>query len=403
MNKSVLFIIPYLCDGGAERALSNITTHFPSEYNIDILVNCDKKIDYLFRGNIISLGIDDEKRVDSVWFQFRALIRRIYNLKRIKEKDKYYACISFMDSANFANILTGNRYAKTIVSVRNSLVNTDSIVYKFLVNPMAKLLYNRADKVVAVSQELAIELENEFAIDRGRIVVIENGYDLEEIRKKAEFPIESDLIESLQGKKVVCCVGRLTKQKYHWHLIRAFKKVSMEIPNAILLIVGTGKLEEYLSELIKECNLEEKVILYGFSDNVYSLEKNSDIFVFPSGWEGFPNALAEAMCVGLPCIATDFHTGAREILAPELLGDTAEISQIEKCGYGILTPLCSGKKYRGDEPLEYAEEKLAEAMIMLLQNDALREEYRKKSLERSQLMGIDEVVKKWIAVIESQN
>ena len=58
--KSVLFVIPYLYNGGAERALSNITTHFPKDWEIDILVNSDKVKDYPFRGNILSLGIDKE-------------------------------------------------------------------------------------------------------------------------------------------------------------------------------------------------------------------------------------------------------------------------------------------------------------------------------------------------------
>ena len=63
--KKILFVIPYLVEGGAERALSNITTHFPPGWDIDILVNDDTVVDYLFKGNVITLGITGEAKTGS--------------------------------------------------------------------------------------------------------------------------------------------------------------------------------------------------------------------------------------------------------------------------------------------------------------------------------------------------
>ena len=89
--------------------------------------------------------------------------------------------------------------------------------------------------------------------------------------------------------------------------------------------MGEGELESYLKRLINKLNLQDNILMLGHSKNVYKYLKSSDLYVFPSIFEGFPNALAEAICMGLPCIATDFKTGAREIIAPTLLGKKEKI------------------------------------------------------------------------------
>ena len=400
-QKKILFVIPYLADGGAERALSNITTHWDDDWEIDILVNSSLVMDYAYRGNIISLNIDKEKKVDSVWFQLKVLLKRIRKLRLLKKQNGYEACISFIDSANIANILSGNKKCKTIISIRASL-NTSGrkkFQYRYFINPLARCLYNYSDKVVSVSSELKKELVEYFKLRESKIVVIQNGYDTKLIKKDAEKNVDRVNFYCSDNITTFISAGRITSQKYQWHLIRAFAAVTRKISNVLLVIAGDGVLKEYLEKLVQKEGVSEKVLFTGQVDNLYSYYYKSDICVLPSGWEGFPNALAEAMCVGLPCIATDFHTGAREILAPELLNDDKPVEDIVKATYGILTPLCSGTKYEGNEPLEPAEEKLAEAMIEMLENDELREHYKKQSIVRSESYSIDDAVKKWINLI----
>lgn len=399
-NKKILFVIPYLCDGGAERALSNITTHFPEDYDIDILVNSDKQVDYEYRGNIISMGIDSEKKVDSVWFQLKVLLKRIRKLRKIKEENNYIACISFMDSANIANILTKRKQIKTIVSIRMSLSNVQSKAYRYIINPLVKILYNRAEAIVIPSQELAIELINDFHLNRDKVVTIENGYDIYQIEKLADEPLNFEENEIIGNRPFLFTAGRLSEPKRQWHLIRAMHRVTEEFPDVLLYIAGSGELKDYLNSLIDAYHLEKNVKLIGNTKNVFMYEKRADIFVFPSGWEGFPNALVEALCVGTPCIATDFKTGAREILAPELLKNHIELSSVNRCSYGVVTPICSGNKYSADKPLEESEFLLADAIIELLKDDDLRENYRNRSIERGRYFGIDEAIKKWRAIIE---
>lgn len=400
--KRILFVIPYLVEGGAERALSNITNHLPKDWNIDILVNDDSVIDYPFRGNILTLGITDKPRTGSVSFQFKVLIKRIKRLKQLKKTGNYQACISFLDSANIANILSGKRYCRIVVSVRISLIQSAQLPqYRYIVNPLAKLLYNRADKAVAVSKGVEMEMKEIFHIKSEKVTAIENGYNLVSIQQQGKEVLSDKENELLNDKVVIATTGRLSAQKGQWHLIRAFTEVIKQVPNVLLIIIGSGELEEYLKQLCQNYKMENHIYFTGHAANPYKYLSRADIFVFPSMYEGFPNALAEAVCLGLPCIATDFQTGAREILAPDMVGKDETVETVKEVEYGMLTPMCSGMQYAdSSEPMEPAEKYLAEAMLELIRNTEKRDKYSRRSRERSKTLSIDAVINKWVEVVE---
>lgn len=400
--KRVLFVIPYLSIGGAERALSNIVMHFPKDWEMDILVNSDKRIDYPYKGRLLSLKIDENPKTDSVIFQAKVFLKRWRTLIKLKRENKYTACVSFLDSTNIANILSGNKECRVIVSVRNSLANQASLPqYKYIVNPLVRLLYNKADKVVAVSQGSGRELEEIFQINKQRVTVIANGYDINSLYQGAAQNIDGQLEEILTGKKVIVFSGRLSEVKGLQHLIRAFAKVSQKEKNIILLLVGEGESRDLLEKMVCNSNIRDKVYFTGYQSNPYKFVARADIFVITSLYEGFPNALAEAVCLGVPCIATDFQTGAREILAPDFLWEKEEVTQMIEAEYGIIIPLCSGKQYNGmEEPLEKAEVELVKALLTLIQDDEKRKHYAIKSQERGKEFGIGFVVGRWLQEIQ---
>lgn len=400
--KRVLFVISSLKKGGAERALSNITIYFPKEWDIDILVNNDEVIDYPFRGNIITLGISGKTWTNSILFQFKLLIKRITKLRRLKKSGKYQACISFLDSANIANVLSGKQYCRMVLSVRSSLQQSAKLPeYKYLVNPLVKLLYNNADKIVAVSRGVEGELSENFQLEKSKVITIDNGYDVSNIQRQGQEELQDNEKLFFDSRKVVVTAGRLTNAKGQWHLVRAFTEVVKEVPDAFLVILGSGELEQYLRQLAKACEIDDFIYFTGFVSNPYKYMSRSDIFVFPSLYEGFPNALAEAVCLGLPCIAADFHTGAREILAPDMVEGDNAVENVMEVAYGLLTPVCSGKYYKDmSEPLEPAENCLAQAIIRMLTDEKKVYEYRKKSVQRRESMKIDVVVNKWVELIE---
>ena len=400
MNKKILFVIPYMHEGGAQRALSTIQAELAGAYEIETLVNTEKDRVFPNTGNVISMGIDKAARTDSIFFQFSVFINRLRWLRQLKKQNDYYACISFMDSANIANILSRGRCRK-IISIRTSYRGKKDLPqYRFLVKPLARILYSRADVVVAVSEELKRELEEDLKIKPNKLCTITNGFDLNAIKEASNEDIDPKYKELIAGKKVILTAGRLNVIKHQWHLIRAFSLVLKQASDVVLIVAGTGRLEHYLMKMCEELNIQDNVFFVGFVDNIYKYMKNSDVFALTSCTEGFPNALGEALCVGVPCVATDFKTGAREILAPNLLFDDKVIDSAIRCEYGILTPVCSGKMPIGTEPLERQESELAKALLDLLTDDNLNKEYRSRSIERSRSLDVKTVIDKWINVIE---
>lgn len=389
--KKVLFVIPYLSDGGAERALSNLTMHLSDEYDIDILVNSSRVIDYPYKGNIITLGIDSEKKTESLWFQVKAFVKRNRKLRKLKRNNNYSACISFMDSANVSNILTSGRNdCKTIVSVRVSIKESaeKDWHYRFIVGTLIRIFYNRAYKVVSVSDELSRELVDFFGLKDNKVVTIVNGYDADEIYKQSDEPLSPEIERLIEGRKVIFTAGRLTEQKGHKYLIDAIKSVTDVIPNVLLVIAGEGELKGILEAQIKILDLNDNVKLIGQQKNVFAIEKHADLFVMPSLWEGFPNALVEAMCVGCPVIATDFKSGAREILLGESLINR-EIDSTQK-GYGVVVPMCNGI---------VDVKRLSQAIIEILGSEEELKVFRTKSMCRGRKYSIENTVAQWEELI----
>ncbi len=403
--KRILFVIEALHRGGAERALSNICTHFPEDWEIDILVNDKSMIGYPHKGNILSLSRPERK---SFIYFVENIFKRIFYLRDLKKNNGYAACISFLDSPNISNILSGKRYCKTIVSIRTDIVGTKSgLASKIIFLPLTRILFRYADRIVSVSGEIGGKLVFDLKMPKKKVRTITNGYDCNWIRERMkEFPADRKAAGKIiaNEQKIIITIGRMADQKGQWHLIRAFTKVLEKTPESTLLILGDGVLKEYLIELIQAYGLEKKVILAGYSDNPFWYLANASVFVLSSLYEGYPNALAEAVCCGVPCISTDMHSGAREILAPgrDVLGE--RVNSISEEEYGILIPVCSGRKLTDKEPLEPEEQKMAEAITRLLSDDRKREYYRQKSVERSRDLDIGNKVKEWVSIIlEKEN
>lgn len=405
MGKKILIVSSSLDHGGAQKIISNITTHLPDDWDIDILINSDQNIKFPYEGRIISLDIKEPKSRMSLVYQGKVLVKRLRVLRRLKKKNRYAACISFLDSANVANILTGNTYCKVIINIviNMSVATQNEPINRYIINPLTKLLYNRADKIITVSEDVKQDMISHFGIKTDRIKAIYTSVTTDQIEEKINKLVNEQNEENEQifsKKYTVITAGRLEKQKGQWHLIRAFHKVVKKIPEAKLVIFGEGSLKEYLERLISDYNLENNVFLYGFSNEYEKYVAESALFVFPSLYEGFGTALQEAMVCGIACMATDYISGAREMLSPEY---HEKINGFYKGEYGIVTECCSENMLEAADELEHAEKCLADAILEILENDGLREEYAIKAKARSQIYDVDEICKQWIHVIEDMD
>ncbi|MEM2041681.1 MAG: glycosyltransferase [Nitrososphaerota archaeon] len=202
---------------------------------------------------------------------------------------------------------------------------------------------------------------------------------------------------------VIINVGRMINQKGQWHLIRAFKLVNEEIPNTRLVILGEGKLRDYLVRLINELKLNDNMYLPGWKSNPFKYMARSTLFCLSSLWEGFPNVVVEALACGLPVMSTDCLSGPREILAPGTEYKVDRLRGPEYAEYGILMPVFDGKRYTARDPLTWQEEMWAEEIIKLLKNPEILENYRQRAKRRAMDFEAKKQVQKYFDVIFNQS
>ena len=166
----------------------------------------------------------------------------------------------------------------------------------------------------------------------------------------------------------------------------------------MLIFLGDGELRKYYNHLIETLGLVDSIYILGYVENPYKYVAKATAFVMTSLYEGFPNAMAEAMCLGVPCISTDFRTGARELLDPSRIVDENPIVDVVEAQYGILTPMCKGEKYL-DESLTNEEMLLAQAIGKFFSKETDMEYYKNKSITRSLDLDVKYAIKQWCEII----
>ncbi|MBP9997452.1 MAG: glycosyltransferase [Lachnospiraceae bacterium] len=396
----ILIVISTLNTGGAQKIVSQITTNFPDNWDIDILLNDDSNIQFPYKGNIISLGLPVDSGM-GLLYQIKAFLKRVHVLKKMKKENGYKTCISFMDSGNVANIVSGNRYCETMITINNNMSMSAKYrkSYRMIVNPLIKLFYNRADKINVLCQDVLEDMVKTYHLKREKMGCIYCSIEVELIKRVIEdFKLPAEDEEWFSKDNTVVSAGRFVLQKGHWHLIRAFNEVHKMCPEAKLVIFGSGPLEEYFNRLICDYGMQDCVCLHQFSNKLVGYISKSAVFAFPSVYEGFGTALQEALCCNTACVASDYVSGGREQLDPryasEIKGDYHEGE------FGILIEEMSGDMPESDVPLDASEKALAEALIKLIEDADYRKKYADVTINRAKEFDIGVISKQWIEAIE---
>lgn len=121
---------------------------------------------------------------------------------------------------------------------------------------------------------------------------------------------------NLQGKFVVGHVGRFTEQKNHRFLLEIFQEIKKKETESVLLLLGTGPLEEEIREMAEHKGLADSILFLGITDQVAEWMQAMDSFVLPSLYEGLPFAAIEAQACGLPVILSDRITREAKVTEP---------------------------------------------------------------------------------------
>jgi len=312
-----------------------------------------------------------------------------------------------LERANYVNIIsaliTGH---KSVISVRMSQASGRSKWHPY--NLLNKLLYPKADLIVVVSKSIKKELERNYRVSPEKIRVIYNPLYFDEIQAKKTEPLRE--YEAIFKSPVLITAGRLTKQKGQWYLLRVFKALKEDMPHLKLVLLGDGELKEYLADLSERLALKTfvwdrsklsenfDVYFLGFQKNPFKFIARAELFVFPSLWEGFPNALVEAMACGVPVVSSDCKSGPREILAPNTDFEY-QTKAPEFASYGVLMPPFEVKFKGAKEPLEEKELMWVDVIKRLLKDKNLRESYAQKATERAKEFDIVNIIKEWKEIL----
>ena len=377
---TIALIIPGFAGGGAERAVQTIGGYYYGKgYRVlYFLLDNSRRCAYEIKGQVVRLGIDLNGR------GINPYIRAARIMRRAKKQYEIDIAISFMEESNFLNVLSRGK-EKTILSVRTTLSARSDLTGTIYNAKWIGFFYNQANSVVSVSKYVKNDLIKNYGIRERKICVISNPALVHDgIGENAKWEY---------GDNVIICVGRLEPIKQQDRIIRAFSYVKSCCPKAKLLLLGDGKLKNYLEKICVEFGVKDEVFIKGFTSAPGYYLRNSRVFVMTSKSEGFPNAMVEAMACGVPVVSTDSPGGCGEIVGRELGSD-----EIQYCKYGILTPHMSGR-VKIKEPLKREEILLGKAIISVLEDDRIYREYSKRSMKRAEHYAMQNVMNKWDKVL----
>jgi glycosyltransferase involved in cell wall biosynthesis len=237
---------------------------------------------------------------------------------RLFKKNKFDLVHTHGYRADVLGVILSKITGTPVISTCHGFISTDA--HLKLYNKLDRMVLRYADRVMAVSEEIKINLMRNGLKD-SRIEVVQNAVLINQNKEQCARNRQEKrrLLEISRTETLIGYVGRLTEEKGVKYLIEAFALLNQQYDQAKLLIIGDGPQRKELQTLAGQARIGKKVIFAGFMTDIDSWLPALDIFVLPSLTEGTPMALLEAMSHGIPVIASAVG-GVPEVIASETNG-----------------------------------------------------------------------------------
>ncbi|WP_035797337.1 glycosyltransferase [Butyrivibrio sp. MB2005] len=356
----ILFHLNSMGRGGAEHVVSILSGKFADAgHDVIVATQWFSENEYKLSSKVrrISVGLtENEEKAGRI----KKAFTRLFKLRNCVKKEKPDLVISFCAKANFRSAfsLFGTR-TPLIVSVRNN-PEVDYAPHKLATRYMEK----KAVGCVFQTPDAMHYFSEDF---QKRSTIIFNPID--------ENYLNADTNSSegrVDNSKKIVNVGRISDQKNQLLLLKAFNNITKDYPDYSLYIYGDsqeGGILDGLTSYIRENHLEEKVFILPPSSNLKNEIIGSAMFVLSSDFEGMPNALIEAMALGIPSISTDCPCGGSRML-------------IDDGKSGILTPVCDEKA-------------LTDAMLRILNSKEFADTLGNNAKNVVSKVNPDKICKEW--------
>lgn len=372
--KEVLFYSDGMGKGGLDKALVEMANALDkSRFKVTVMVRFPSGhfYDRLDKDVKLIYNMPFKCEVSEVYnHTVRVLCDRlprklIYKLFIKKKYDVEIAC-----GDDFAATIIGgstNKKSKKILWEHMDVTKDISTATYFSKDKIKKF-FEPFDKIVGVSRECRDKFIEKYGF-ADRTSYVYNAINKEEIERLAkEFKVSE-----YKGDKInILSIGRFMPQKAFVRLIEVAHRLKEKTDKFRLFIIGDGPEREYVEKKIVEYNLEENVVLLGYKENPYPFIEQADLFVCASVHESYCLVVAESIILNTPVVSTRC-TGPVELL--------------ENGKYGMLVSNDESGLYNG--------------LLEMIENDNLRNKYKKKTIERKSFFEMEKCIKEWENIIES--
>ena len=328
--KSLILFMPSIEGGGVEKNLIIISDYFVKKIKNIKLISAENRLRNLFNKKIsfISPGSKSSKNKIYKYLICLFLLFREY----LKNKN----ILIFAFQANLYAIIFAKIFNIKIITRSNSSPSGWSK------NPFKNILFKfflpMADEIIVNSYDFKRQMDKEFNL---KTKLIFNPLDRKKIAKLKKEKIKDNFFLEKKNFKILNA-ARLTNQKDHLTLLKAFKIVNKKIKSK-LLIIGSGKNKTIIEHYIHKNNLLHSAKLIPFQKNPYKYMNVADLFVLTSKFEGLPNVLLEALSLKKFVISANCPTGPSEILLRGKAGYLFEMGNYIQLAKKILAH-CENKK-----------------------------------------------------------
>jgi glycosyltransferase involved in cell wall biosynthesis len=347
--KKIGLLIDTLIGGGAERIVLNFAETF-NKFGHDVhIILVENKIEHDVDASLYHIHYLSENGILSKnkFINKLKLTNKLKNKVKEIEDDgnKFDLFISnsedmdlFAQKAKLENFYI--RYRNSMYEYyKNKFENT--VGFKRLRRQIKfknqfKSRYNNQN-IITVSKALIDDITKDMGIKPKMIKNIYNPFDFDKIRERG-----NEINENIPKEKYIIYVAKFENRKNQKLLVKAYNKSKIDLPLVLLGNTHTNSDKEYLKELkelIKELDLENKIIFPGFQKNPYPWIKNAELFVMSSNSEGLPLVLVESLILGTKIVSTDCPTGPSEILVDDLKDFLSPVNDENKLSQNIKNAL----------------------------------------------------------------
>lgn len=358
----VLFLIPNLAHGGAEKVLVNLANNMnKTKFDVTVQTLFDVGVNRQYLNSDVKY-IGGFKRMP----RGNTYVMKLFSPEKLYKhfiRDNYDIIVSYLEGPT-ARILSGCTNTNTkLVSWIHIEQHTKELASKsFRSYKEALDCYSKFDRTVCVSDTVKDDFESIFDTKKP-VEVLYNTNESEKIKKLSDE--KADDVDFSKDTINIISVAKIVPSKGYDRLMKIHKKLIEENIKSHIYILGIGEEKEKYEKYLAENNLTDTFTFLGYRDNPYKYVKKADLYVCSSRREGFSTAVTEALIVGTPVVSTNCSG------AYELLGKNNE--------YGIVT--------------ENDEDALYEGIKKMLTTPNLLEAYAAKAKERGKAFSTEKTVK----------